>query len=200
MIIFKKFNKKYDDILFQDVDLSFPDQGLYLMRGDNGSGKTTLFKCLAGLSSYSGIIENIPPKTYIAFEQPYFYENLAVVDNVKLLSSVFDVPLIASLFQKYGIEKLINKRISHLSLGQRKLVMLIILELLEPQFIMFDEFDNGLDGSNQRLFYEFLKQNKLKTLLLLSSHNNNFENIFDEQYVIKDKKIIKCSSGNEVRL
>ena len=77
--------------------------------------------------------------------------------------------MLADLFQ---ISEYEGKRVSQLSLGQRRRVELVSILLGNARLLIFDEPTNGLDGQGRQAFWEQLgKKKDSGVTVLLSSHN-----------------------------
>ncbi len=63
MLKLNGISRAYDDkIALSDIDLTFPDKGLVIIKGESGSGKTTLLNLLtahdhptSGIMTYNGV-------------------------------------------------------------------------------------------------------------------------------------------------
>jgi energy-coupling factor transport system ATP-binding protein len=153
--------------------------------GPSGSGKTTFLQILAGLlkptggeiffRSQPGIKANRPGELVMAFQFP---ENSFVAATVEeevfltLREAGFDLKKgeerlfrIARAFS-FDLEKTFNRSPFTLSKGEKRKLALISLLVLEPEVIILDEPETGLDGCSISLVYNFLKGLKRETLIL----------------------------------
>ena len=77
--------------------------------------------------------------------------------------------MLADVFQ---ISDYVGKRVSQLSLGQRRRVELVSVLLGNARLLILDEPTNGLDGQGRQAFWKQLAQKKDSgATVLLSSHN-----------------------------
>lgn len=98
--------------------------------------------------------------------------------------------------QRYLSEERLSKRVSTYSLGEGERLSLIIWNLLEPSLTMMDEVTNGLDYESLNILKEDLIRSKNEKIILLTGHQFEFyEEIIDDLYVIKNKKILKVDKG-----
>mgnify|MGYP002322021156 CR=1 FL=1 len=98
--------------------------------------------------------------------------------------------------QRYLSEERLSKRVSTYSLCEGKRLSLIIWNLLEPSLTMMDEVTNGLDYESLNILKEDLIRSKNEKIILLTGHQFEFyEEIIDDLYVIKNKKILKVDKG-----
>src|SRR5436190_11618264 len=121
--------KRYGEVTaLSDVSFSIRDGEVLGLIGPNGSGKTTLFECIGGVMPFdAGQIESA---------QPVFYLPDAVAPwpaqparwALDFVAGYFGAPsgLRESIVTALSLEPLLDKRIGHLSKGQRKRVLLAV--------------------------------------------------------------------------
>ena len=120
--------------------------------GPNGSGKTTLFECIGGVLPFdAGQIES---------GQPLFYLPDAIAPwpaqsarwALDFVAGYFGAPsgLRESIVSALSLEPLLDKRIGHLSKGQRKRVLLAVGLLTSRPVVLADEPFDGLDLKQTR--------------------------------------------------
>lgn len=173
----KNFSFAFPDgkTALSSISLEIPHGQFVVLCGKSGSGKTTLLKALKpelsprGKSSGSieifGVEKSALPRRESAEKIGYVLQNFelqAVTHEVKSelffgLESLGFSPEKASLraaetAQLFSLEKLLGKRISELSGGQKQLVNLASICAMNPQVLLLDEPTAQLDPvSAQRL-------------------------------------------------
>lgn len=143
--------------LFSTLSFSLKQKESLLIRGANGSGKSTLLRILAGfLQPHESAIywkgEKIPRPTY---QQNLLYigHKLALhpeallKEQVKLWQYHTGVKkdAIEDALNLWGVGDLLNKKINHLSQGQRKRISLSRSHWLPRPLWILDEPHTGLD-------------------------------------------------------
>ena len=78
------------------------------------------------------------------------------------------------LVGEYLDRKILKRKVGTYSLGQKKLLSLIILKILKPKLIILDEFKNGLDFENFVKLKKFLIEIKKDSLIASENKNYNF--------------------------
>ena len=147
-----------------DISLEIPTNSVFGLLGPNGSGKSTLMRILAGLiKSWDGSI-HIKDKSYnsesrwqlknfgFLIESPSFYEYLSAYDNLKIFSrltdsradSIIDVLRTVNLFDRR------KDRVKTYSYGMKQRLGLAQSLLHDPDILILDEPNNGLDPSGVR--------------------------------------------------
>jgi len=84
MITLRGLKKQYGEkVLFDGVDLTFPDGEITCVMGASGSGKTTLLNVLAGLTDYEGEVGGVARDAVgYVFQTPRLIPALTVLENL----------------------------------------------------------------------------------------------------------------------
>lgn len=147
-------------VLYQNIELEIPDQGIISVIGDNGSGKSTLCKTLAGvLKPITGkISKNITDSVAIVSDYVTIPDETKVDDILKLLGSksrFFSVNNYTALFA--FVKHLSDKYIKCLSSGERRLVEIFCALSIGKKIIILDEAASSLDFKNKSLLLSYVK-------------------------------------------
>ena len=162
---FQNVSKRFDSIMaLDDISLEIPTNSIFGLLGPNGSGKSTLMRILAGLiKSWDGTI-HIKDKSYnsesrwqlknfgFLIEAPSFYEYLSAYDNLKIFSrltnsradSIDNVLRTVNLFDRK------KDKVKTYSYGMKQRLGLAQSLLHDPDFLILDEPNNGLDPAGVR--------------------------------------------------
>ena len=162
---FQNVSKRFDSITaLDDISLEIPTNSIFGLLGPNGSGKSTLMRILAGLiKSWDGSI-HIKDKSYnsesrwqlknfgFLIEAPSFYEYLSAYDNLKIFSrltnsradSIDNVLRTVNLFDRK------KDKVKTYSYGMKQRLGLAQSLLHDPDFLILDEPNNGLDPAGVR--------------------------------------------------
>jgi ABC-2 type transport system ATP-binding protein len=170
------------------VDLSVAKGEIFGFIGPNGAGKSTTIKTMlnfiypsAGTASLLGMdsvkeAKAIRQRTGYVSSDVRFYPTmtaLEIFDYVakfhQLANSQQRIKHFIELFDIDG-----KKKMSELSLGNKKKVAITAGILPQPELLILDEPTNGLDPLMQhRLFEELERHNKEGMTIFLSSHDLN---------------------------
>ena len=98
MIEIQSLSKSYNSKeVLKNINLSLHSGRVYGIVGANGAGKTTLFRCLAGLESYSGVVQcEIQPlkdKMGLLTTDPYMLSKVTGKEYLRLLSQARNVKI-----------------------------------------------------------------------------------------------------------
>lgn len=114
--------KKYDRDILKDLNVEFKENRINYIYGKNGIGKTTLFKCIVGLEDFEGKIKGLPDKKEIYYieESNLLYNNLSGLDNIKLLTSVYDKNAILIISRRIFRRECFEKKSRYIFFGTKE--------------------------------------------------------------------------------
>ena len=162
---FKEVSKHFQNIKALDgISLDIPANSIFGLLGPNGSGKSTLMRILAGLiQSWDGTL-NVGGKLRTSgnnehlkdfgflIEAPSFYEYLSAFDNLKILSRLMNINTesINEVLETVNLTDRANDKVKTYSYGMKQRLGLAQCLLHDPQVLILDEPNNGLDPSGIR--------------------------------------------------
>lgn len=213
--LYKSFttnNRKTVNAL-ENVNIVFPENGLFSVVGKSGSGKTTLLNILAGLTTptsgdyYIGNINtslltkeewsNLRSSFFgFVFQNYNLVESETVFNNLKLtILNENDIDeRIDKILLKFGLEKLKNEYVNNLSGGEKQRIAIARACLKKSKIILADEPTASLDEENSTIVFETLKEVSKDALVLVVTHDIEFaEKYSDKVLKIKYGKIDSLS-------
>ena len=188
----KNVTKKFktiegERVIFENLNIHFPDYGLIAITGESGCGKSTLLQLIAGLDQdYEGKIlfnqvkiEDI--KDYRQLVISFVYQNyqlfdyLSVKENCLFYCHLKGIKVVEKQLQElleiFELNELVNQKVKNLSGGQKQRVALIRALLCSSPIILCDEPTGALDEINRQKVYRFLKKASQRRLILIVSHD-----------------------------
>ncbi len=212
-------NKYYGEIhAVQNLDLAIYRGEILGLIGHNGAGKTTTLKMILGLiPPTSGDImvmqqdisrnpANVKHNIGYLPEESPLYDNMSVSEYLMFFSKLYKMP---ERQAKARIETLLNslqleareRRTGTLSKGMRRKVAIARALLHDPQLLVLDEPNSGLDPITSFFVINYLKQLKeTGKTILLSAHNLfHVEFICDRVAILKDGELIVCDPMDKIR-
>ena len=205
--------------IIRDVSLSIPDGKLVVITGPNGGGKSTLAKLIAGIYRPSSgtvifdgeditslsITERARKGISYAFQQPVRFKGLQVLDLIRLARGTGVTPAQAceylsavGLCARDYIDREVN---ASLSGGELKRIEIAMILARGTKLSVFDEPEAGIDlWSFQNLIEVFktLRSEISGNSILIISHQERILNIADEVIVLKEGRLEKRGSRDEI--
>jgi ABC-2 type transport system ATP-binding protein len=189
-----------------NVSLEVKKGEIYGFIGPNGAGKSTTIKLLlnfifptmgeAKIFGLDVVKNSAKIKTNIGYvpSEVRFYEDMTALQLLKTTiafqkrGSQEDIDKLCSIFE---IDR--NKKMSELSLGNKKKVAIATALVHSPELIILDEPTSGLDPLMQKRLFEVLKEKRENgATIFVSSHNlNEVQEHCTIAAFIKEGKIIE---------
>ncbi|QSZ27981.1 ABC transporter ATP-binding protein [Aceticella autotrophica] len=213
-----------DKEILKGIDFTLTDNKIGCFLGPNGSGKSTLLKIAMGIlepkeglvelnglnilnqsfKERSKILSYVPQEFSINF--PYEVFDVVLMGRNPHVNFIEgpkkeDEKIVLSYLKLLKIEHLKDKPFTHLSGGQKKMVLIARGLAQEGEVMILDEPTASLDFRNQLLVLTVIEKiaKSLNKSVLLSLHDPNLALMFcDEIFLMKDGKIIKKGGKEEI--
>ncbi len=202
-----KFYGKHRGIA--ELDLCVRDGDFFGFIGPNGAGKSTTIRTLLGLLSPTGGTAEIfgkdicADKKEILFEIGYlpsetmFYQGLRVRDILRFSADLRRKDCrkeAARLCERLELD--MSRKISELSLGNRKKAGIVCALQHKPRLYVLDEPTSGLDPLIQREFYTILKERNEEgaTVFLSSQILSEVQRYCSHAAIIRDGRLLVSDS------
>jgi len=186
------FFRKYEDILALDnVSFEIGKNELVGFIGPNGAGKTTTLKILSGIlypTSGKVLVLGFSPFekkeaflkqiSFVMGQRNQLIWDLPAMDTFLLNKEIYEIDEekfkknLQKLTAIFSAEKLIQKPVKMLSLGERMKMEFIAALLHQPKIVFLDEPTIGLDIFSQEAIRNFIKdyQKEFQATIILTSH------------------------------
>lgn len=191
-----------NNLILNDLSLSFNNKGITFLLGSNGAGKTQLLKTLNGLTfPTTGTIRFANISQAMLFQSPMLL-NRSIEDNLKFIlkakhtdkaswqNHIYDALTLVELFS------LKDKNVFKLSGGQQKRVAIACTYIQGAELYLLDEPTANLDISSikqiELIINNLVKENKK---IILTTHdiaqvNRLFTEKRDEIILLKQGQLI----------
>jgi phospholipid/cholesterol/gamma-HCH transport system ATP-binding protein len=210
--------------VLEGIDLEVRRGEIVALLGGSGSGKSTLLKTVTGLQPpIAGEVKlfgepfhqlgeerqnAIRRRTGLLFQQDALFGSLSLLDNLALplrelthLPEPIIVELARMKLALVGLARLVDRRPSQMSGGQRRRAGLARASVLDPELIFCDEPSAGLDPVVAADIDELLLQfrNVLGiTLVIVTHHLESIRTIADRAVMVGRGRIIAEGTIDEL--
>ena len=196
------------------------DINMYVGKGEivgvvglNGAGKSTLMRAISGATDVNGSIlfhgrdikfigESMRKKISFLNTSYNTYQELTARQNLDLFRNLYQATeeQMNSIIERMGISSYLDKKVSELSTGMRKRVEIACSTMHDFDLLLLDEPTNGLDiEAKEQVLDYFEKIRNENTSIVITSHNvSDIEKLCDRIYILKEGKIIKESTVNNL--
>ena len=216
LLEFKNISKKYGSFeALKNISFSIPENSIFGILGANGSGKSTFMKILPGLIQnwtgqifYEDKILKLNSKLLknnfgYLIESPTFYEYLTAKQNLELFSRISFVSndRINTVLELVNLIERKNDKVSNYSYGMKQRLGIAQALLHDPDIIVLDEPNNGLDPNGINDMTKLIKELKSQgKTICLSTHNlKDVEQICTDFTIFKNG-INSISTSMEIQL
>lgn len=198
MLCLKNINIIFHKKVLVCQQLSFPNTGLCIIKGESGSGKTSLINCLMMKNNfYESYTYNdremtkdlIEEKISILTQNQNFIEDLLIIDHIKLIEKIFSFDKKDEYISRLQLEKLLYKYPNQLSGGEKTRVGLLLKIMKQPEIIILDEPTASLDLYYTEIVLEIIKEYSLNHLVIVTTHDLVIIDHADILYEIKNKSL-----------
>jgi len=144
-------HSRSNNLIFDGLSLSVSAGEHIAIVGDSGGGKSTLLKLIA--DGQQTAIKRSSSSITMVMQEGALLDHLSIINNLRLVAryaneTVGEERVKHALTQLNVDENLHDANVSRLSGGQRRRVAIARALLTEPQLMLFDEPDAGLDIAN----------------------------------------------------
>ena len=218
-VSFQVAEDRGDKEIIRGVSLAVPESKLVVITGPNGGGKSTLARLIAGIEKptegrilFKG--EDITDRSITdrarlgiayAFQQPVRFKGIKVLDLIRIaagkrLSAAGACEYLSAvgLCARDYIDPEVN---ASLSGGELKRIEIATVLARGAALSVFDEPEAGIDlWSFQNLIevFENLRRTIQNSSILIISHQERILNIADEIVVLKDGRVEKQGTREEI--
>ena len=218
-VSFQVAEDRGDKEIIRGVSLTVPENKLIVITGPNGGGKSTLARLIAGIEKPTegrilfkgqditdmGITDRARLGIAYAFQQPVRFKGIKVLDLIRIaagkrLSAAGACEFLSAvgLCARDYIDREVN---ASLSGGELKRIEIATVLARGAALSVFDEPEAGIDlWSFQNLIEVFahLRRTVQNGSILIISHQERILNIADEIVMLKDGRVEKRGTRDEV--
>lgn len=203
--------KSYGQYLaLKDLSFSVKQGTIVGLLGPNGAGKSTTLDIILGLKipdsgkadifGHSAGSRSVKKIMTCVPQELAFPTHLKVSEVVRIVASIYQVPIDHKLLEQFQIPKFQNKLAGVLSGGQKRRLSLALAFMPKPQIVIMDEPTTGLDVEAKaemwRLLDEYRKQGG--TLLMTSHDLYELTQLADEVVLVDQGQVLFQGDSREM--
>ena len=203
--------KSYGEVVaLRATNLSIEDGERVVIFGRNGAGKTTLIKLLAGLLRPTagsvrvsgrrpwGSPGTVRASLGLVSHQSYLYEELSARENLRFYARLYGLvdqeKKIDQTLARFALENRSREPVRNLSRGLQQRVSLARAMLHDPQLLLLDEPDTGLDPSARQSLQDVLHGSGSGLTAVIATHDIDLGmTLGDRTIVLESGRIVRDS-------
>jgi ABC-2 type transport system ATP-binding protein len=212
--------KRYGKLLAVDrVSLQIQRGEIFGLLGPNGAGKTTAIRMMCGLlkpdsgeiwvagtpfHSSAGI--QVRSKVGICPQENILWSKLTCIEQLIFSARIYGTSLkearhrAGELLTKMGLESKKNSLASTLSGGMKRRMNVIMAMMHDPEILVFDEPEAGLDPQSRVLVREFIRELSQKKSVIITTHNmDEAERVADRVAIMDQGKLLQLDTPDNLK-
>ena len=212
----ENLNKSFGDLkAVQNINLEIYSGELFGLLGPNGAGKSTLISMIAGsLRADNGKIffhgkevatedkktrqrVGICPQSLVYWKLLTCKEQLVFMGNVYGLDKKTSETRSLALLEQLGLEGKKNEIASNLSGGMQRRLNILLALMHDPEILILDEPEAGLDPQSRVLVRDFVKSLARKKTVIFTTHNMDEADRICDRIAIIDKGTLIAEGETE---
>jgi ABC-2 type transport system ATP-binding protein len=211
--------KSYGDLVaVKDLSLDIYRGEIFGFLGPNGAGKTTTISMVCGLlKSDAGDIRidgHSSKENYrdcrkmmgLCPQDIVIWESLTCIEQMEFMARVYDIPRNDSkkraleLLGIFGLAEKKNKLAKTLSGGMKRRLNIALALVHDPQILILDEPQAGLDPQSRVLVREYIKSlNRNKTVILTTHDMDEADRMAERIGIIDHGKLLVLDTSTNLK-
>ena len=211
----KNLVRYYGDLLAVDnLSLQVRKGEVFGFLGPNGAGKTTAIRMMCGLLkpnsgevwingekiTHAGIRAN-QQRVGICPQEIILWNKLTCYEQLVFMGRMYNVPgktardRAEMLLDRIGLREKRNKLASTLSGGMKRRLNVIMAIIHDPEIVVFDEPEAGLDPQSRIMVRDFIQQTSTEKTVIFTTHNmDEAERISDRVAIIDRGRLLQLDT------
>jgi ABC-2 type transport system ATP-binding protein len=185
---------------------------IFGLLGPNGAGKTTAISMICGLLPPSGgsitFAGEKDRKSLIGYcpQENIFYPKLTCYEQLLFIGQMYGRPLkslkgrICDLLDLLGLKDKMHVHASNLSGGMKRRLNICLALVHDPEILILDEPEAGLDPQSRILVRDFIKTfGKAKTVILTTHNMDEADRLADRVAIIDHGKLLQLDTPQNLK-
>jgi len=192
-----------------DLSLEIYQGEIFGLLGPNGAGKTTSISMMCGLlEPDSGEVSiqgrpihggdvSVRTRVGVCPQETILWDKLTCLEQLEFIGEMYSVPRAQArqrgeeLLELLGLSDKRNALASKLSGGMKRRLNLALALIHDPEILVLDEPEAGLDPQSRVLVREYIRSLALKKTIILTTHNmDEAERMADRVAIIDHGKLL----------
>jgi ABC-2 type transport system ATP-binding protein len=198
-----------------DLSLEVRPGEIFGFLGPNGAGKTTSIQLMCGLlapDSGEVRIGGIPvrgdlrARVGVCPQENILWEKLTCLEQLEFIGACYDIQARearrrgANLLELLGLAQKAHETAGKLSGGMKRRLNICLALVHDPEIVIFDEPEAGLDPQSRVLVREYIRSlARVKTVVLTTHNMDEAERLADRVAIIDHGKLLVCGAPDELK-
>lgn len=212
--------KKFDNFVADDhLTFEVYRGEIFGFLGANGAGKTTAIRMLCGLleptsgelevAGFDGFTQREAIKRKIGYMSQKFslYEDLTVVENIRLFAGVYGISSrerkakTDELLKKLGLESARKRLVGDIPLGWKQKLAFSLAIFHDPTIVFLDEPSGGVDPITRRRFWDLIYEAAHRGItVFVTTHYMDEAEYCDRVAIMAEGKIVALDTPQELKV
>lgn len=174
--------------VLEALSMTMPSGETSCIMGPSGCGKTTLLRILMGLEKADGgVIEGIPEKKSVVFQEDRLCDDLSGKTNIRLVCPKKDPSLIEEGMENLGLGESMDRPVREYSGGMRQRTAILRALFADWDILFLDEPLKGLDEKIKKVTAEYIRSRTRGKTVLCVTHDPGDVDLLGASRVIEMK-------------
>ena len=209
--------KAYNGFIAVDnLSVEIESGEIFGLLGPNGAGKTTSIKMITGLlKPDSGRVlingkaieqNNNRQNVGLCPQELVLWSNLTCLEQLVFIAEMYNVPNFQArkrareLLETMGLTEKSRKLVKTLSGGMQRRMNLLMALMHDPEILILDEPEAGLDPQSRVMVREFIKSlSQTKTVILTTHNMDEADRLCDRIAIIDQGRILVTDSPDSLK-
>ncbi len=211
--------KRYGDLIaVNDLNLAVLEGEVFGFLGPNGAGKTTSINMMCGLikpdagqvfihgEPVAGGDPDIRARVGVAPQETVLWEKLTCLEQLEHLGEMYGLPRReahrrgAELLETLGLSAKAKELGNQLSGGMKRRLNLALALINDPEILVLDEPEAGLDPQSRVLVREFIRSLARRKTIILTTHNmDEAERMADRVAIIGHGRLVALDTPDALK-
>jgi ABC-2 type transport system ATP-binding protein len=202
--------KRYGSLIaVDDLSLEIHEGEIFGFLGPNGAGKTTSISMMCGLlkpdagrvlihgQTVHGGAPEVRARVGVCPQDTILWEKLTALEQLEFIGGLYGVPPRtarqrgAALLEALGLSARSNELAGKLSGGMKRRLNLALALVHDPEILVLDEPEAGLDPQGRVLVREYIRSLARRKTVILTTHNmDEAERLADRVAIIDHGRLL----------